>query len=73
MSPSPALGRRYAVTALALGLLGSLTGGTWSGARPPPGESVTLTATCRTADLHGSALEVRISGWNTPERTVPAA
>ncbi|MGW5431285.1 glycoside hydrolase family 2 protein [Streptomyces sp. NPDC004059] len=38
-----------------------------------PGESVTLTATCRTADLHGSAPGVRISGWNTPERTVPAA
>ncbi|MFI5685166.1 glycosyl hydrolase 2 galactose-binding domain-containing protein [Streptomyces sp. NPDC051636] len=38
-----------------------------------PGESVTLTATYRTADLHGSAPRVRISGWNTPERTVPAA
>ncbi|MEU9444748.1 exo-beta-D-glucosaminidase [Streptomyces sp. NPDC048304] len=38
-----------------------------------PGESVTLTATFRTADLHGSAPGVRISGWNTPERTVPAA
>ncbi|MER6565949.1 exo-beta-D-glucosaminidase [Streptomyces sp. NPDC001093] len=38
-----------------------------------PGESVTLTATCRTADLHGSAPGVRVSGWNTPERTVPAA
>ncbi|MEU2716687.1 sugar-binding domain-containing protein [Streptomyces sp. NPDC007205] len=38
-----------------------------------PGESVTLTATCRTADLHGSAPAVRVSGWNTPERTVPAA
>ncbi|MGW1915240.1 glycoside hydrolase family 2 protein [Streptomyces sp. NPDC002076] len=37
-----------------------------------PGESVTLTATCRTGDLHGSAPWVRISGWNTPERTVPA-
>ncbi|MFI7401126.1 glycosyl hydrolase 2 galactose-binding domain-containing protein [Streptomyces sp. NPDC049541] len=38
-----------------------------------PGETVTLTATCRTADLHGSAPRVRVSGWNTPERTVPAA
>ncbi|MGW7382404.1 glycoside hydrolase family 2 protein [Streptomyces sp. NPDC054794] len=38
-----------------------------------PGESVTLTATYRTADLHGSAPRVRISGWNTPETTVPAA
>ncbi|MYW14093.1 exo-beta-D-glucosaminidase [Streptomyces sp. SID2955] len=38
-----------------------------------PGESVTLTATSRTADLHGSAPGVRISGWNTPERTVPSA
>ncbi|ALV37661.1 exo-beta-D-glucosaminidase [Streptomyces sp. CdTB01] len=38
-----------------------------------PGESVTLTARCRTADLHGSAPRLRISGWNTPEHTVPAA
>ncbi|WP_031097047.1 MULTISPECIES: glycoside hydrolase family 2 protein [unclassified Streptomyces] len=38
-----------------------------------PGESVTLTATYRTADLRGSAPSVRVSGWNTPERTVPAA
>ncbi|MGW3031681.1 glycosyl hydrolase 2 galactose-binding domain-containing protein [Streptomyces sp. NPDC001178] len=38
-----------------------------------PGETVTLTATYRTADLHGSAPRVRVSGWNTPERTVPAA
>ncbi|MFF4839745.1 glycoside hydrolase family 2 protein [Streptomyces collinus] len=38
-----------------------------------PGESATLTATYRTADLHGSAPRVRVSGWNTPERTVPAA
>ncbi|MEU7426065.1 sugar-binding domain-containing protein [Streptomyces sp. NPDC040750] len=37
-----------------------------------PGESATLTATYRTADLHGSAPGVRVSGWNTPERTVPA-
>lgn len=38
-----------------------------------PGESVTLTATYRTADLHGSAPAVRVSGWNTPQTTVPAA
>ncbi|MEU6666762.1 sugar-binding domain-containing protein [Streptomyces sp. NPDC046727] len=38
-----------------------------------PGESTTLTATYRTADLHGSAPHLRISGWNTPEGTVPAA
>ncbi|MFI1760548.1 glycosyl hydrolase 2 galactose-binding domain-containing protein [Streptomyces sp. NPDC020800] len=38
-----------------------------------PGESVTLTATYRTADLHGSAPHVRVSGWNTPEQTVPAS
>ncbi|MEU5534386.1 exo-beta-D-glucosaminidase [Streptomyces sp. NPDC020362] len=38
-----------------------------------PGESVTLTATYRTADLHGSAPRVRVSGWNTPEQTVPAS
>ncbi|MDC2954647.1 exo-beta-D-glucosaminidase [Streptomyces gilvifuscus] len=38
-----------------------------------PGESVTLTARYRTADLHGSAPRLRVSGWNTPEHTVPAA
>ncbi|MEW2623179.1 exo-beta-D-glucosaminidase [Streptomyces sp. NPDC048106] len=38
-----------------------------------PGESVTLTAVYRTADLRGAAPRVRVSGWNTPERTVPAA
>lgn len=37
-----------------------------------PGESTTLTATYRTADLHGSVPRVRVSGWNTTERTVPA-
>jgi exo-1,4-beta-D-glucosaminidase len=37
-----------------------------------PGESVTLTATCRTAELHGAGPAVRISGWNTEERTVRA-
>ena len=30
-----------------------------------PGESTTLTATYRTADLHGATPSVRISGWNT--------
>lgn len=35
-----------------------------------PGESTTLTATYRTADLHGSAPRLRISGWNTPTATV---
>ncbi|MEV6486335.1 exo-beta-D-glucosaminidase [Streptomyces sp. NPDC051576] len=37
-----------------------------------PGESRMLTVTYRTADLHGSVPRVRVSGWNTPERTVPA-
>ncbi|MER7463006.1 sugar-binding domain-containing protein [Streptomyces sp. NPDC097981] len=37
-----------------------------------PGESATLTATYRTADLHGAAPRIRISGWNTPEATIPA-
>ncbi|MFJ8311495.1 MULTISPECIES: glycosyl hydrolase 2 galactose-binding domain-containing protein [unclassified Streptomyces] len=37
-----------------------------------PGESATLTATYRTADLHGSAPRLRVSGWNTPTATVPA-
>lgn len=37
-----------------------------------PGESVTLTAAYRTADLHGSAPHLRISGWNTPTTTTPA-
>ncbi|MGQ4481885.1 glycoside hydrolase family 2 protein [Streptomyces sp. SAS_276] len=37
-----------------------------------PGESTTLTATYRTADLHGSVPRVRVSGWNTPDRTVSA-
>jgi exo-1,4-beta-D-glucosaminidase len=38
-----------------------------------PGESATLTATYRTPDLHGSVPRARVSGWNTPEQTVPAA
>ncbi|MEU8473224.1 sugar-binding domain-containing protein [Streptomyces sp. NPDC029006] len=37
-----------------------------------PGERLTLTATYRTGDLHGSVPRVRVSGWNVPERTVPA-
>lgn len=37
-----------------------------------PGETVTLTASYRTSDLHGSAPRVRVSGWNTPEHTIPA-
>jgi len=36
-----------------------------------PGESVTLTATYRTADLAGAAPSVRVSGWNSPTQTVP--
>ncbi|WP_328611051.1 exo-beta-D-glucosaminidase [Amycolatopsis sp. NBC_00345] len=35
-----------------------------------PGESVTLTATYRTADLKGAAPRVRVSGWNTGTQTV---
>ncbi|MFD5074753.1 sugar-binding domain-containing protein [Streptomyces sp. NPDC058371] len=35
-----------------------------------PGESTTLKATYRTADLHGSTPRVRVSGWNTPEQTI---
>jgi exo-1,4-beta-D-glucosaminidase len=34
-----------------------------------PGESVTLTATSRTADLHGSTPYVRVSGWNITTTT----
>ncbi|MFI1393687.1 glycosyl hydrolase 2 galactose-binding domain-containing protein [Streptomyces sp. NPDC020681] len=37
-----------------------------------PGESATLTAVYRTADLHGSAPRLRFSGWNIPTTTVPA-
>lgn len=37
-----------------------------------PGESTTLTATYRTADLRGNAPTVRIAGWNTPTVTIPA-
>ncbi|MCO6009640.1 hypothetical protein NE236_32175 [Actinoallomurus purpureus] len=35
-----------------------------------PGESTTLTATFRTADLHGGAAGVRVAGWNVATRTV---
>ncbi|MFD9561055.1 sugar-binding domain-containing protein [Streptomyces sp. NPDC059994] len=35
-----------------------------------PGETTTLTATYRTADLHGSAPRLTVSGWNTPTATV---
>jgi len=37
-----------------------------------PGESATLTATYRTADLKGAAPSVRVSGWNVATRTIPA-
>lgn len=37
-----------------------------------PGESTTLTATYRTADLHGTAPTVRVTGWNTTTVTIPA-
>jgi exo-1,4-beta-D-glucosaminidase len=37
-----------------------------------PGETARLTAVYRTADLRGAAPRVRVSGWNTPERTVSA-
>ncbi|MGW3952013.1 glycosyl hydrolase 2 galactose-binding domain-containing protein [Streptomyces sp. NPDC004752] len=37
-----------------------------------PGETARLTAVYRTSDLRGSAPRVRVSGWNTPERTVAA-
>jgi exo-1,4-beta-D-glucosaminidase len=35
-----------------------------------PGESKTLTSTYRTSDLHGSAVKVRVSGWNVQTHTV---
>jgi exo-1,4-beta-D-glucosaminidase len=35
-----------------------------------PGESTTLTAKYRTADLNGSAPSVRVAGWNTGTQTV---
>ncbi|WP_410644443.1 glycosyl hydrolase 2 galactose-binding domain-containing protein [Amycolatopsis sp. lyj-346] len=37
-----------------------------------PGESATLTATYRTADLKGAKPSVRVAGWNTGTKTVPA-
>src|SRR6266511_3633703 len=36
-----------------------------------PGESVTLTASYRTASLGGAAPSVRISGWNVATQTIP--
>jgi exo-1,4-beta-D-glucosaminidase len=38
-----------------------------------PGESITLTATYRTADLHGAAPSVRVAGWNSGTQTVRAS
>lgn len=38
-----------------------------------PGESAVLTADHRTADPAGSALRVRISGWNTPTTHIDAS
>jgi exo-1,4-beta-D-glucosaminidase len=35
-----------------------------------PGESKTVTATYRTAELHGAAPAVRVTGWNVPTKTV---
>jgi exo-1,4-beta-D-glucosaminidase len=37
-----------------------------------PGESATLTAKYRTADLQGSAPSVRVQGWNVASTTIPA-
>jgi len=37
-----------------------------------PGESTTLRATYRTADLRGAAPSVRITGWNVATQTIPA-
>ncbi|MFG3281624.1 sugar-binding domain-containing protein [Streptomyces sp. NPDC048111] len=37
-----------------------------------PGETATMTADYRTADLHGSPPRLRVSGWNTATVTVPA-
>ena len=34
-----------------------------------PGESTTLTATYRTADLNGATPSVRVSGWNVATST----
>jgi len=34
-----------------------------------PGESTTLTATYRTADLNGATPSVRVSGWNVATGT----
>jgi exo-1,4-beta-D-glucosaminidase len=37
-----------------------------------PGESTTLVATYRTADLQGASPQVRVSGWNVATQTVAA-
>jgi exo-1,4-beta-D-glucosaminidase len=37
-----------------------------------PGETITLTATYRPDDLHGSTPSVRITGWNIPTQTIRA-
>ena len=37
-----------------------------------PGESKTITATYRTADLHGAAPSVRVTGWNSATLNFPA-
>ncbi|WP_424923415.1 glycosyl hydrolase 2 galactose-binding domain-containing protein [Actinocrispum wychmicini] len=37
-----------------------------------PGESTTLRATYRTADLKGAAPSVRVAGWNSGTQTIPA-
>ncbi|MCY0932059.1 exo-beta-D-glucosaminidase [Streptomyces sp. H27-H1] len=36
-----------------------------------PGEHTVITATYRTADLHGAPPRLRISGWNTPRTELP--
>ncbi|MFF7989036.1 exo-beta-D-glucosaminidase [Kitasatospora xanthocidica] len=38
-----------------------------------PGESTTITATIRTADLNGATPNLRISGWNTPTSNTTVA
>jgi exo-1,4-beta-D-glucosaminidase len=38
-----------------------------------PGESLTLTATYRTADLHGATPSIRVDGWNSGTQTVRAS
>ncbi|MFF7989028.1 exo-beta-D-glucosaminidase [Kitasatospora xanthocidica] len=38
-----------------------------------PGESTTITATVRTADLNGATPNLRVSGWNTPTSNTTVA